>query len=162
MRLSVACAPAVRFARLRVRSLRSSPAKCRSKDLWAAVAVLVLAPMAGASSPCPLTLVSGEIAPHLLTLTFWNTGKLPIQRVELNCTLIRAQRTRTQSVPCQEQNALFFPGPEYTVSYAYAGSLPRSALVSLKNVTMSNGFVWKSSARQPCRALKLYPKETQK
>ena len=88
-----------------------------------AVLVLVLAPFADASSPCPLTLIGGEISPHSLTLSFWNAGKLPIRGVELNCTLIRAQ-TKTQSIPCREQNALFFPGPEYTVSYTYAGGCP--------------------------------------
>src|SRR5579859_2560149 len=133
-----------------------------SKVLGVVMLALILAPFADASSPCPLTLIGGEIAPHSLTLSFWNTGKLPIRRVELNCTLVRAQANRTQSIPCVEHNSLFFPGPEYTVSYAYAGSPPRSALVSLKSVTLSNGFVWKSSRRQPCRAVKIYPARAKK
>jgi hypothetical protein len=136
--------------------------KCMGKEILVAGLVLILTPLAHASSPCPFTLVSGEVAPHSLTLTFWNTGKLPIRRLELNCTLVRAQANKTESIPCREQNALFFPGPEYTVSYAFAGALPRSALVSLKSVTLSNGFIWKSSRRQPCRAMKIYSKRAKK
>ena len=133
-----------------------------SKGICAAVLASVLTPSAHATSPCPLTLIGGEIAPHSLTLSFWNTGKLPIRRLELNCTLVREQAGKSQNIPCLERNALFFPGPEYSVSYAYAGNLPQSALVSLRSVTLSNGFVWKSSRRQPCRKLTIYSKRTKR
>ena len=127
-----------------------------------AVLAVSLVALADASSSCPVTLISGGGDPDAIIVTFRNAGKLPIRQLEFNCTPIHAQSQKTQRGLCLEKNALFFPGMEYTGRYTYPGGIPGPVLVSLKSVTLSDGYIWKPSQRQPCRVLKIYPGKTKK
>ena len=59
---------------------------------------------------------------------------------------------------CREDNALFYPGTEYTVKYPYPDRTPRPVLVSLKSVMTSDGYMWKPSKNDGCRTLTLEPR----
>ncbi|HTC95339.1 MAG TPA: hypothetical protein VK699_17975 [Terriglobales bacterium] len=131
-----------------------------SKGGQLAVAVAFFVSLAHAIGTCPVTLVSGTGDVDGISITFRNAGKLPIRRLEFNCTLVRAQAHKSQSIPCREENALFFPGTEYTVKYPYREGTPRPILVSLKSATSADGYVWKPSKRLPCRSLKIHPRKT--
>ena len=127
-----------------------------SKATQLAILAVFFTPLADASGTCPVTLLSGAADRGAITVTFLNAGKLPIRRLEFSCTLVHAQAHEAQRTLCREENALFFPGTEYTVRYTYPG-IPRPVRVSLKSITSSDGYIWKPSQRQPCRVLKIYP-----
>ena len=110
---------------------------------------------AGAST-CPVTLVSGIGEPGAIVLTLRNGGKLPIRRLDFNCTPATARSGKRNSL-CREDNALFYPGTELTLRYAYPSGVRQPVTVSLKSATFSDGFVWKPTKRQPCRTLRVVP-----
>ena len=132
-----------------------------SKPMQLVILAVLLVPLSYAST-CPVTLVTGTIDRDAISITFRNAGKLPIRRLEFQCTLAQQGTHKATSAVCREQNALFFPGSEYTVSYAYAGGVPRPVRVSVKSLTLGNGFVFKPSQRQPCRALRIRPEKKKK
>lgn len=66
---------------------------------------------------CPVTMVSGTGNPDAMVIAFRNAGKLPIRRLEFNCTPVHAQTGKRAGKLCREENALFYPGAEYTVRY---------------------------------------------
>ena len=119
-------------------------------------AVLILQASA-TGSVCPVMLVSGTGERDAMVITFRNAGKLPIRRLEFNCTPVRGHSGKRLRRPCREENALFYPGPEYTVRYPYPGGRAEPVVVSLRSVKLSDGTVWKPSKRQPCRALRIVP-----
>jgi hypothetical protein len=131
-----------------------------SEAIQLAMLALLFAPLATASGSCPVTLLTGAADPGAFSVTFMNAGKLPIRRLEFDCMVANTQAHKAERALCREQNALFFPGTEYTVRYPYPGGIPRSVRVSLKSVTSSDGYIWKPSQRQPCRVLKIYPGKT--
>jgi hypothetical protein len=118
-----------------------------------------LTSLAFASGSCPITLLSGTGDATSIAITFQNAGKLPIRQLEFNCVPVQRQAHRAQHNTCREANALFFPGMEYTVRYSYPRGLPEQIQVSLKSVTLSNGYVWKPSQRQSCRVLRIKPEK---
>ena len=133
-----------------------------SKAIQFTILAVLFAPLATASGSCPVTLLSGAAEPGGFSVTFMNAGKLPIRRLEFDCTVVNAQADKARRILCREQNALFFPGTEYTVRYPYPGGIPRPVQVSLKSVTSSDGYIWKPSQRQPCRVLKIHSGITRK
>ncbi len=123
---------------------------------------LSLVSLADASSSCPLTLVGGTADSDGISVTLRNAGKLPIRRMEFNCTPTHARTKAPQRTPCREDNALFYPGSEYTVTYPYPDGKRQAVTFSLRSITLSNGFVWNPSRRQPCRTLRIYPPRAKK
>ncbi len=117
-----------------------------------AVFVVVLGQFALAAGRCPVTLISATGSLDSVSITFMNAGKLPIRRLEFNCKLIG---DRSDSVRCDEENALFFPGMQYTVTYAHRARVPELARVSLKSITFADGYVWKPNPAISCRVLKV-------
>lgn len=128
----------------------------------AALGVLLLLTPSAEASPCPLTLVSGEAERNVIVLTLRNAGKLPIRGVEFNCAPLHPRAKNAQAADCRERNALFFPGTTNTVSYAYAGRIPQTMLVSVVSITLSDGFVWKPSKHDTCRVLQITPRKIRK
>lgn len=129
------------------------------KAIRLAALVVFLARLAGASSACPVMLVSGAGARDAISVTFRNTSKLPVRRLEFNCRRVNARADKARGTHCYEPNASFIPGMEYTVQYGYPdGKGP--VLVSLKSVTFSDGRTFKPSQRDPCRTLRIPPPRT--
>lgn len=138
-------------------------AGCMSKAIrLAALAMLGVAAAYPSGSPCPVMLVSGAGEADAIVITFRNTGKLPIRQLEFNCMPAGVQAGKGQRARCREENALFYPGMEYTVRYPYPGPIRRAVVVTVKSVTQSEGFVFKPSKRQPCRTLRISPGRTKK
>ena len=127
-----------------------------------ALGVLLLLTSFAEASPCPLTLVSGEADRNAIVLTLRNAGKLPIRGVEFNCAPLHPRAKNPQAADCRERNLLFFPGTTNTVSYAYAGRIPQTLLVSVVSITLSDGFVWKPSKHDTCRVLQITPRKIRK
>ena len=115
-----------------------------------AVFFLLLSQVANAAGRCPVTLISGTGSRDSLSITFMNAGKLPIRRLEFNCKLIG---DRSDSIHCAEENALFYPGTAYTVTYAHQARVPERAEISLKTITFSDGYIWKPTRAISCRVL---------
>ncbi len=127
-----------------------------SKAIQLALLAVFLVPLAGASSDCPVMLISGAGDQDAISLTFRNTGKLPIRRLEFNCRRVNARADKARRNHCYEPNVSFLPRTEYTLQYGYPdGKGP--VLVSLKSVMFSDGRTWKPSRRDPCRTLKIVP-----
>jgi len=125
-----------------------------------ALVLLALFAVSGASaakSACPVLMVSGTGDRDGIAVTFRNLGKLPIRRIEFNCTPPRTQSRQTPRGQCAEQNASFVPRTEFTVSYPYPGGKSAPLVVSLRSVTFSDGHTFKPSKRDPCRVLKITP-----
>ena len=118
-----------------------------------AVAFSFSIPATEAKSSCPVTLVSAVFDAGAATVTFRNNGKLVIRQLELNCQLIHAKAAKQEATPCREENGLFFPGNEYTVSYPYQNPLRKPLLVSLRSVTLSDGYVWTPTKGEACRVI---------
>jgi hypothetical protein len=133
--------------------------KVMSKILQFASLLLLLIPSAEASSPCPVTLLSGTGGQDSFSVTFRQTARLPIRRLELNCNVGNGNTrvNKAQQLRCWERNADFMPNMVYTVDYTYGGSQPRSIAVSVRSVTFSDGSIWKPSHRETCRALTIFP-----
>lgn len=112
------------------------------------------------ASVCPVMMVSGTGNPDAMVIAFRNAGKLPIRRLEFNCTPVHAQTGKRAGKLCREENAVFYPGAEYTVRYPYPGGTAQAMVVSLKSVTLSDGTVWKPSKGQPCRVLRISPRRS--
>jgi hypothetical protein len=161
--------------------MSASPFRTRSHFPWAgarflcylagcmskAMKIAVLAMFGGAvayagGSPCPVMLVSGTGDETAIVVTFRNVGKLPIRQLEFNCTPAGTEARKGQRARCREANALFYPGMEYTVRYPYPGGVRRAVVVTVKSVTVSEGYVFKPSKRQPCRTLRITPRRTTK
>ena len=106
-----------------------------------------------------MTLLSGAATQDSFSVTFRQTARLPIRRLELNCNVgNRDIRTaKGQQLLCGERNADFMPNMVYTVDSTYGGSRPSSIAVSVKSVTFSDGSIWKPSRRETCRALTIFP-----
>ena len=117
--------------------------------------------LAQAGSPCPLTLISGEGDLSGITISFNNAGKEPIRRVEFGCAAKRNHKgtphTNRAGI-CRENNAMFFPATPYELKYPYPGGVPAPVVVSVKSVTLSDGYIWKPSKYQKCRTLRIVPK----
>jgi len=126
------------------------------------ISTMFLASLADASGPCPVTLVSGEGNRDAIIVTFRNAGKLPIRRLEFSCLPIHGQVNKDRGAVCREENAMFFPATPYTVRYGYPGGVPKPVLVSVKSATLSDGYVWKPSQHQTCRALRITPGKSKK
>jgi hypothetical protein len=75
------------------------------KFIHLAMLAVFLTPWAEASSGCLVTLVGATAGSDAITVTFRNVGKLPVRRLEFNCTLIHAQAHKAQSFLCHEENA---------------------------------------------------------
>jgi len=124
-----------------------------SKIIRTGLLALCLVRLAAARPFCPVTLVSGSGGRDGFTVTFWNSGKLPIRRLEFNCRPLHAQTSKTHLHPCREENALFFPGSQYTLGYPYPDGMRRPILLSVKSVTLSDGYVWIPDKRRTCHVL---------
>jgi len=109
-----------------------------------------------AQSPCPVLLVSGSADQNHVSITFMNMGKLPIHQVEFNCGRRNSVRNTADLSPCREDNALFYPGQEYTLEYATQDH-SRNIQISVRSVTLSDGYVWKPSRGQSCGAVAIGP-----
>jgi hypothetical protein len=104
---------------------------------------------------CPVTLVDGKADRDGIILSFRNTGKLPIQELELDCALTSSQGVHRTT--CHNEMGLFFPGTDYTSSFAYR-SHAESIQVSVKTARLSDGSTWMSIRDQRCRPLRIAPK----
>ncbi len=106
---------------------------------------------------CPVSLVDGKTDQEGIVLSFRNKGKLPIQQLEFDCTPTRSPTAHRPT--CHEETGLFFPGTDYTISFAYpnrAGSI----LVSLKAARLSDGSIWIFKRDQSCRPLRVARKRS--
>jgi hypothetical protein len=101
---------------------------------------------------CPVTLVEGKADQDGVVLSFRNTGKLPVQELELDCALTSSPTAHRTT--CDRVTGLFFPGTDYTSSFAYR-SRSDSIQVSLKAARLSDGSSWISNRDQRCRPLRI-------
>jgi hypothetical protein len=122
-----------------------------------AILAVVVSACAYAFGACPVMVISGAGERDNIVVTIRNSGKLPIRQLEFTCTPLRAS---AHDRPCREENALFYPGMQYTVRYPYPGGARGTVTVAVKSVTMSDGFVWKPSKKQSCRALRIVPRQS--
>jgi TonB family protein len=103
--------------------------------------------------PCPVLLVSGTADQNHISITFINMGKLPIRQLEFNCgprnSIIG---TMADLSLCRKNNALFYPGQEYTLDYANQ-QRSHHIQISIKTVILSDGYVWQPSRGQSCRTV---------
>ena len=124
-----------------------------SKALPLALLALAFAPRGETKSSCPIMLVSGAKDQDTISVTFRNTGKFPIRRLEFSCRLANAQAKGAGQARCYEPNASFLPVGEYTLSYAIPGGSRGTVLVSVNSVTFSDGHIFKPTKRDPCKTL---------
>lgn len=117
--------------------------------------LLAMVPTANAVM-CPVRMVAGKGDRDGISITFQNQTKLPIRRLEFRCTAASAGRHGSAG-SCVERNALFYPGGEYTVSYVYPGGKPGMVTVSVAKVLLMDGFEWKPTKHDSCRALRISP-----
>jgi hypothetical protein len=119
------------------------------------IASILLLMSAHALAVCPVMLVSGAAESDGIVFTFRNSGKLLIRQLEFSCTVHGSSK---DSHGCRENNALFYPGMQYTLRYPYPDGRPKTVTVAVKSVTTSDGFIWKPTRKQPCRTLRVAPR----
>lgn len=104
-------------------------------------------------SPCPVLLVGGAADQSRISITFVNMGKLAIRKLEFSCGPSNSAIGNLADLsPCTENNALFYPGQEYTLEYANQHR-SRHIQISVKAVMLSDGYIWKPSGGQSCRVV---------
>lgn len=123
-----------------------------------AVLTIVMTVCSNAVGVCPVMMISGTGETDNIVLTFRNSGKLLIRQLEFSCGPLQAP-SEAQARSCREANALFYPGMQYTLRYPYPNGKRQTVTVAVKSVTMSDGFVWKPSKKQPCRTLRIVPRQ---
>ena len=69
----------------KLKTLRRSPYMETSKAIRLALLSLLLTPLSLAGSTCPVTPITGTVDRDAIAVTFRNTGKLPVRRLEFNC-----------------------------------------------------------------------------
>jgi hypothetical protein len=105
-----------------------------------------------AAIACPVSLVDGKAGQDGIVLSFRNKGKLLIQLLEFDC---RPAKSPTAHNPtCHKETGLFFPGMDYTSSFAYPNRA-ESILVSVKAARLSDGSIRISKRDQNCRPLRI-------
>jgi hypothetical protein len=110
--------------------------------------------LAFGSGSYPINLLSAGGDASSISITFQNVGKLPIRQLEFDCVPLQEPARKDQRIS-REANALFFPGTEYAVSYPYPKGISTRILVSVKSITLSNGYVWKPSKNDRCGELRV-------
>jgi hypothetical protein len=108
-----------------------------------------------ASAQCPIAVVSPRAEADGFSLNIRNLGKLPIRRIEFNCTSVATATRKAKSGYCVERNVLFFSNNAYTVKYPYPDVKAETVLVSLKSVTLGDGYIWRPNKNEPCQRLKI-------
>jgi hypothetical protein len=126
------------------------------KVVLCALCLVAVLQQSQADIPCPLKLIDGEVTHDGINLTFRNTGKLPIQELELSCRPLNGQKPRGSV--CRTENGLFYPGQQYDLSFQYGTG--RRVELSLKSARLSDGTVWSASRHQTCKPLKALPRKT--
>ena len=124
-----------------------------SKALPLALLALAFASRGDTKGSCPIMLVGGAKDQDTISVTFRNTAKLPIRRLEFRCRLANPPAKGAGQARCYEPNASFLPVGEYTVAYAIPGASRGAVLVSVKSVTFSDGHIFKPTKRDPCKTL---------
>jgi hypothetical protein len=112
----------------------------------------VLVPQSWAAVACPVILVEGKADHNSVSLSFRNTGKLPLQELEFDCA--PAGSSTAHRLTCHRETGLFFPGTDYTSSFAYSGR-GGSIQVSLESARLSDGSSWLFNRDQRCRLLRI-------
>lgn len=125
-----------------------------SARITVAVLLVLSGPLAYASGGCPVTLISGTGGSDSISITFRNTGKLPVRQLEFNCKLVGNRSGKAGPIACKEDSALFFPGMDYTVTYPQHARA-RGVRVSLRSVGFADGYLWKPLQEASCRVLKI-------
>src|SRR5262245_20791151 len=92
-----------------------------SKALPLALLALAFASRGETKSSCPIMFVGGAKDQDTISVTFRNTGKFPIRRLEFECRLAKPMAKGVGQARCYEPNASFLPVDEYTLSYAIPG-----------------------------------------
>lgn len=120
---------------------------------WILIAHLLFAslPRSSAAIACPVSLFDGKADPDGIVLTFRNIGKLPVQQLAFACAPSKG------SAVCHEETGLFFPGTDYTSTFAYPGRAA-SILVSLQVARLADGSMWLTKRDQRCRPLRVVRK----
>ncbi len=110
-----------------------------------------------AAIPCPITLLDGSAGQSGIALTFRNSGKLPIQQLELGCAPLRNQVARAAT--CHVESGLFYPGNTYDVSFAYSGKISPAIFLTLKTARLSDGELFQARRTPSCAPLKIATKK---
>lgn len=108
-----------------------------------------------AAMACPVMLFDGRWDQDgAASLTFMNTGKIPIRYLEFNCTPPNPQAARRS--PCHTESGIFYPGTPYRVRLDYASKGSQSIRVSLKMAQLADGPIWTAEHDQSCRLLNIF------
>ena len=87
-----------------------------------------------------------------ITVRIRNKGKFAISRVQLNCVVRGSQ----EPMRCRENTPMFFPGTDYTATFYYPRQ-PRSVTLSIKQLAMSDGTIYKPRRADRCQTLAIAP-----
>jgi hypothetical protein len=109
-----------------------------------------------AAIACPVSLFDGTVDQDGAGLSFRNVGKLPIQQLVFDCAVRKGSTVHRST--CHEETGLFFPGTDYTSSFAFpyrAGPI----VVTLTEARLAGGLMWLSKRDQRCQPLRLVRKK---
>lgn len=118
------------------------------------VALLLTASAANAQTriACPVMMFDGSSdLSGGLGLTFMNTGKVPIQHLELYCAPLNGKTTRRSL--CHTETGIFYPGTPYPIRFAYSSKAAFPIRISLKTIRLYDGYEWTPAHGQSCHSL---------
>lgn len=118
---------------------------------------LLAVSFAFAGPPCPLMMVRATGDSDGIRLTFRNVGKLAIRALDFSCTATNPRTRKTQAGSCREDNGMFYPGPEFNLTFGYPNGKPERMKVSLRSALLIDGYLWRPSKGQACRVLNIQP-----
>ncbi len=125
-------------------------------DCWKAILIAcltsVLVRPSWGNIACPVSLADGKADQDGIVLSFRNIGKLPIQELVFNCLPIG--NGAAHRLTCHTETGLFFPGTEYTSSFAYKNHTG-SIQVAMEAARLSDGSSWLLNRDQKCRPLRI-------
>lgn len=126
-----------------------------SKALSLTLILLFMAATSYAQVPCPVMLVSGSSGQDIVTLSFRNKGKLPIEQLRLAC---KSSMGRSANAACATETGVFYPGMQYSMHIAYPNLGGRPVTVSVIEVVMGGGAHWDIQSADKCRSLRISKK----
>lgn len=108
-----------------------------------------------AAIACPVVLLDGTVDRDGVTFAFRNKGKLPLQQLSFDC--LPGGAAPAHRSLCHVESGLFYPGTDYTVSFAYPHA-KGWVLVSLSVARQSDGSLWMQRRDDLCHPLRVRPK----
>lgn len=102
-------------------------------------------------------LYDGSAKDGLISLSFMNRGKVPIEELDFYCS--PPAKTESHGASCHVEDGLFYPGHSYSIKFAYGAGNRAPVAVGLRRARLAQGLIWTSQSSEPCHTVRIHKKK---